>query len=402
MKQFALTSYVLYFLGGCVLTIVGSVLPQILAHYELTYTIGGQLVFLGSLGFLIGVPISTYLLARLSEKNLLALAAAFIAIAQFGMYFLPPFQWIIFFNFLNGIGVAALEMVVATLMMELFVGRRAVVMSYLEVSFGVGALFMPLVASFLINQNHWRESFLVTSILAVIMVIVCKIITFNKHTAHDEEGKSKPSDASSSVPPLLPKQTRRKVLILFVLMIFMYAGVESSLNNFLSSIFITYLKAIPSFASLSIGTFWIAMLAGRIATGWIIRKVTYERYLLFSIFGTILSLVLFILFKNIIAGYMLLLVLGLAMSGIYSITMVYANHTLSGLSARIVTGFITGFSGLGGAVFPAVIGFAMDRAGIGPALWVIAGFGIVYLAALSGVFAFKGSVYANHSLEREG
>ncbi|MED1203244.1 MFS transporter [Heyndrickxia acidicola] len=402
MKQFAITSYVMYFLGGCVLTIVGSVLPQILAHYELTYTVGGQLVFLGSLGFLLGVPISTYMLGRISEKNLLALAAAFIAVAQIGMYFLPPFQWIIFFNFLNGIGVAALEMVVATLMMELFVGRRAVVMSYLEVSFGVGALFMPLAASFFINQQHWRASFLLTSILAVVMVAVSKAIRFNKHDAHEEDASAKPSDASSAVPPVLPAQSRWKVLILFVLMIFMYAGVESSLNNFLSSIFITYLKAIPSFASLSIGTFWVAMLAGRIATGWIIRKVTYERYLLFSIIGAIFSLVLFILFKNMLAGYLLLLVLGLAMSGIYSITMVYANHTLSGLSARIVTGFITGFSGLGGAVFPAVIGFAMDRAGIGPALWVIAGFGVMYLAALTGVLVFRASVHRAHSLHSQG
>ena len=33
------------------------------------------------------------------------------------------------------------------------------------------------------------------------------------------------------------------------------------------------------------------------------------------------------------------------MSGIYSITMVYANHTFTG-SARIVTSLITGFQGL--------------------------------------------------------
>ncbi|MED3851629.1 MFS transporter [Priestia megaterium] len=309
MKKFALASYALYLLGGLVITAVGSVLPQLLTHYHVSYTVGGQLVLLGSLGFLIGVPLSSFLLGRFREMNLLTIAALMIALSQMGMLLLPPFEWIIAFNFLNGIGVAALEVVVATLMIEVFIGRRAIVMSYLEVSFGLGALLMPLVASLLISQNSWRFSF----------------------------------------------------------------------------IFITYLDVIPSQATLSISVFWVAMLIGRVATGWIIRIVTYERYLFGSIGGTIVSLVLFIVLKEAVAGYILLGFLGLAMSGIYSITMVYANHTFTG-SARIVTSLITGFSGLGGAIFPALIGFTMDASGITSALWYITAFACLYLLALCIIF----------------
>ncbi|MED3998823.1 MFS transporter [Priestia aryabhattai] len=383
MKKFALASYALYLLGGLVITAVGSVLPQLLTHYHVSYTVGGQLVLVGSLGFLIGVPLSSFLLGRFSEMNLLTISALMIALSQIGMLLLPPFEWIIVFNFLNGIGVAALEVVVATLMMEVFIGRRAIVMSYLEVSFGLGALLMPLIASLLISQNSWRYSFFITSILALLMVVVCKMIPFKKETVSTSESGA--SDANSEPAPVLAKNQRWKILALFSVMIFMYAGVESSMNNFLSSIFIVYLDVIPSQATLSISVFWVAMLIGRVATGWVIRIVTYERYLFGSIGGTIVSLVLFILLKEAVAGYILLAFLGLAMSGIYSITMVYANHTFTG-SARIVTSLITGFSGLGGAVSPALIGFAMDASGITSALWYITAFACLYLLALCIIF----------------
>lgn len=383
MKKFALASYALYLLGGLVITAVGSVLPQLLTHYHVSYTVGGQLVLVGSLGFLIGVPLSSFLLGRFSEMNLLTISALMIALSQIGMLLLPPFEWIIVFNFLNGIGVAALEVVVATLMMEVFIGRRAIVMSYLEVSFGLGALLMPLIASLLISQNSWRYSFFITSIIALLMVVVCKMIPFKKETVSTSESGA--SDANSEPAPVLAKNQRWKILALFSVMIFMYAGVESSMNNFLSSIFIVYLDVIPSQATLSISVFWVAMLIGRVATGWVIRIVTYERYLFGSIGGTIVSLVLFILLKEAVAGYILLAFLGLAMSGIYSITMVYANHTFTG-SARIVTSLITGFSGLGGAVFPALIGFTMDASGITSALWYITAFACLYLLALCIIF----------------
>jgi len=99
MKKFALASYALYLLGGLVITAVGSVLPQLLTHYHVSYTVGGQLVLLGSLGFLIGVPLSSFLLGRFREMNLLTIAALMITLSQIGMLLLPPFEWIIAFNF---------------------------------------------------------------------------------------------------------------------------------------------------------------------------------------------------------------------------------------------------------------------------------------------------------------
>ncbi|HEX7063912.1 MAG TPA: MFS transporter [Bacillales bacterium] len=385
MKQFALASYALYLLSGMVITTIGSVLPPLLAYYDLSYTVGGQLVFLGSAGFVIGVPFSSFLMNRLSERALMSMAASFVAMAQLGMLLLPPVEWIFFLNFFNGFGVAMLETVVATLMMEVFVGRRAVAMSYLEVSFGVGALVMPIISSLFIAQDAWRFSFLTPGLFAVFMAVAWWFISYSKENADVAESL----DASTPPPPKITSpRTKWLFLSLFTLMIFVYTGIEGSLNNFLSSVFVSYLGAVPYFASLSIGIFWTAMVIGRVATGWVIRKVTYSRFLLFSITGTLAGLTCFALWKNAIVAYAIVALLGLMMSGIYSITMVYANHSLPGM-ARLVTGSITGFAGLGQAVFPVFIGFTMDHADTSAALWLITGFAGLYAALLLIVFILQ-------------
>lgn len=380
LKTFTIAACALYFLSGLVVTTLGAVLTPLLAHYHLTYTIGGQLVFLGQLGFLIGVPLATVLLKRLQEKTVLSIAAAIVAVAQLGMLSLPPFGWVIACNFLNGMSVAALETVVATLMIEVFIGRRAVAMSYLEVAFGLGAIFAPMFASFLITHNMWRYAFFLTGVFAIFMAVVWKVLTFSKENV----SQTAPMDASRDIPRFIKRITKWQLLALFVVMIFMYAGVEGSLNNYLPAIFITHLNENRSHASISIGIFWVLMVVGRLMTGWIIRKITYSRFLTGSILGTMICLILFATFKHDVLGYILVGLLGLIMSGMYSITMVYANHTLPG-KERIVTSAITAFSGLGGAVLPGMIGWAMDHASAVSVIWIITAMAGLYLVALLSV-----------------
>ncbi|WP_068775572.1 sugar MFS transporter [Paenibacillus sp. FJAT-26967] len=378
MKRFAQASYVMYFLAGLVITTIGSVLPQILTHYGVSYTMGGQLVFWGAIGFLIGVPVSSFLLSRFSEKRILALACVVIALAQVGMWSLPPFPALVVLNFLNSLGAASVEIVVATLMMEVFVGRRAVVMSYLEVSFGLGALIMPLLSSLLISAGEWRFVFLLTGVTALLMAVVWSVIAYSL----SDVDHAAPQDAANVAPPEnMTPRIKVLLLTLFGFMIFVYCGIEGTMNNFLSSIFITYLEAVPAYASLSIGIFWAAMVLGRLVTGWIIRKVTYSKFLFVSLSGSFVVLAAFILLRNIWAGYALIVLLGLFLSGVYSITMVYANHTFPGM-ARLVTSLITGLAGLGGAVLPALIGYVMDDWGTLSALWMTSGFAVVYLLGL--------------------
>jgi MFS transporter, FHS family, glucose/mannose:H+ symporter len=381
MRSYLWTASIAYFITGLATVLLGSVLPQLLIHYQVSYTAGGQLVFLQFIGFLAGVPLSSWLIPRIGYKKVLVAAAFCIGILLFGLWMLPPYGIVCALSMGNGLGIAATETVVATFIMEVFVGRRAVVISYMEVAFGLGALGMPIAASFLIAHQAWRGSFLLVAILALGVSFLWMFVTI---TSHMNVGKEKSLDAVSEAPQATGRYSQGILLSLYLLLIFLYVGVESSLSGFLPAIFAPLLHQREDEATLSIATLWSAMVIGRIITSWMIRRVSYARYLFWSIIGTLAFLIALAVFRNLWGSYLLVWGVGLSMSGVYSITMVYANHAFPG-GARLVTGLLTASAGIGGAVLPLFIGYALDHLNPSAVLWIFAGFGLLLLLSLLGI-----------------
>ncbi|MEK5393376.1 MFS transporter [Margalitia sp. FSL K6-0131] len=358
MKRFLWASYGMYFLGGMTSVFFGAILPELLSYYHISYTSGGLLILLQSIGFILGVPLAASCMNRYSYRVVLTGAALTVVLAQLGILFLPTYSWLAVFVILNGIGASSLETAVASYVMELFVGRRAIYMSRLEVAFGLGALCMPAIESVLIALDWWRFSALIVSGFALFLAIVWQTVSISLKPTEDEEGDM---DAPMAKAPVFKRKiSKYTILMLFLLMIFVYVGIEGSLNSFLPTIFTVNMNSTSYIASLSTTFFWIAMLCGRLMIGWIVRRVSYERYLLGSILMGILFIFLMTRFNTIGVSYILVFGLGLGMSALYSITMVYANHTFPGME-RIVTSAVTAFAGIGGAVFPFLLGYMMDH-----------------------------------------
>lgn len=158
--------------------------------------------------------------------------------------------------------------------------------------------------------------------------------------------------------------------MLFLFIILVYVGIEGSLNSFLPSIFMFNSKASPYIASLSTSALWISMLGGRLAISWIVRRISYVPYLFGSILIGCVCLLSLTQSKTIGLSFVILFGLGFGLSAIYSITMVYANHTFPGME-RSVTSAVTAFAGIGGAVFPFIIGYMMDHYKPSQIVWLI-------------------------------
>jgi FHS family glucose/mannose:H+ symporter-like MFS transporter len=359
-----------YILIGLSHVIIASLLPELLAHYSINYSKGGQLIFAQFSGFLIGVLFVPWMSAKFSKRTTLLMMLIGLGLAQFAYGFLPPWPFMYGIGFIAGLGFGSIEAIVGTLIIESFIQKKATAMSRLEVFFGVGALIMPLIASLMISIGYWRISFYVIGCMALLLALGFKLLPFGQAEAHLSKKKS-----NITAPHFnLSYNKREKYILLFYIAFFLiYVGSEMSLVNFLPSFLIVNLKMDSAMAAQSVTFYWVTMVIGRIFTGIIAEKVNHAAFLLWSTFGAVIFTTMFAFVSNSWSAFIIIMIIGLFMSGIFAISLLYVNHLLPGKIEK-TTSILIASGGVGGALMPLMIGWIMDHFTVNTAVnFIIAG-----------------------------
>jgi FHS family glucose/mannose:H+ symporter-like MFS transporter len=133
-----------------------------------------------------------------------------------------------------------------------------------------------------------------------------------------------------------------------------------SLANFMPSMLVEKMSMDKAGAALSVTFFWIAMSIGRLFAGYIAEKIRYRSYVLISSLAALILLTLFPFTNQIWSAFTVITLLGLFMSGLFSITLVFANKLMPG-TEESTTSILIAAGGVGGAVLPLIIGWCMDH-----------------------------------------
>lgn len=159
-------------------------------------------------------------------------------------------------------------------------------------------------------------------------------------------------------------------LALSALFFMVYVGIEMSFSNYLPSILITRTGMSESNATATLSLFWGAVVFGRLFAGLLAERLGYARYLLITTIGAVFVFGLMVVTMDQIWMLVLIVLSGLCFSGIFGISLVYANGLLPGMTER-TTSLLVAFGGLGGALFPKITGWMLDRYPIQSTMWYI-------------------------------
>ncbi|GGA09059.1 putative glucose/mannose:H+ symporter GlcP [Paenibacillus marchantiophytorum] len=367
MKKLLFMSCLSYLLTGCTHVIFGAVLPELLAHYGRSYSDGGFLVFLQFGGFLLGVLSMPAMARRISRRTTITTAFGLLFLAMVSIVLLPPWPLAVSLTFIAGVAFGLVEASISTFVLMAAKDNQATAFSKLEVAFGLGALIMPLISSILIANDLWKYGFMLLGISALATGIIWSKLSLGEHDellAHKADRTK-----SANKPPALMKSSLT-FLILFMFVFFLYVGMENTIVNFLPSIFIDQLHASSSVASLAVTAYWLAMVFGRVFAGIIAEKLTYFRYLLFSFAASVVTLLLWMFSSELWSSFAIVLLLGLFMSGMYAVALIYANQLLPGRTEQITSTLIAA-GGLGGSILPLGVGWGMDKFQTGVSIWFV-------------------------------
>jgi FHS family glucose/mannose:H+ symporter-like MFS transporter len=280
------------------------------------------------------------------------------------LYFHPIWIFVVVLATINGLGFGMAQTSIGTMLLETSILRKAVMLSRLEVSFGVGALAMPIISSFLITHQHWSASFAVIVLLAMSLTITWSFTHIDHKSASIKTMKDEEKRTASI------KQLNLPQLTIFLCFVFLYVGIETSIINFLPSILVRRDALSTSDATLSVTFFWIAMVVGRILSGVIAEKVGYHRFLHYSSLGGLMFLIAIAVIKGMVASFALVFMLGLFLSGVFAIVIVFANQALNG-STKQTTSMLIAAGGIGGSILPLFIGWTMDQFQTSVTVWLL-------------------------------
>ncbi|MGG1552302.1 MFS transporter [Paenibacillus ferrarius] len=367
MKRLLFMGCLSYLLTGCTHVILGAVLPELLHHYGRSYSAGGTLVFLEFGGFLLGVLAMPWSVRYLSRRTMITLAFSLLFLAMTMIALLPPWTLMVLFTFIAGVAFGLVESGISTSVLLAAKEQQAIAFSKLEVAFGLGALCMPLISSLLIAGGVWRMAFLLLALSALLTGVVWSRLSLGEHDTllGNKADRSQPGQRSSAL-----NRKSLAFLGLFMVVFFLYVGMENAIVNFLPSIFKDGLGASSSVATLAVTVFWIAMVGGRLFAGKLAESMTYYRYLIVSFAGAVVTALLWIFSGELWSSFALVLILGLFMAGMYAVALIYANQLLPGRTEQTTSALIAA-GGFGGSVLPLGVGWGMDHLSLDVAIWFV-------------------------------
>jgi FHS family glucose/mannose:H+ symporter-like MFS transporter len=359
-----------YLLTGFTHVILGAVLTEMLEHYGRSYNDGGVLIFTQFFGFLSGVLCMPYFSRRFGRRTSVTTAFVILCLAEISIGLLPVWSVTVGLALLVGFAFGVIEAGIGTFILIAAKEKQAIAMSKLEVAFGIGALLLPLISSFLIANGVWVYAFWILGLSALMLAFVWSKLSFGSSIdallVYKEDQNSPKQARPVYTKGMLP------VLFLFMFIFFLYVGLETTIINFLPSVFMEKMQADSASGALTVTAFWLTMVIGRLFAGVIAEKLNYFRFLAYSCIGGLVVLIGFALNTTIWGGFTLVLLLGLFMAGIFAVALIFANQLLPGMTER-TTSLLIASGGMGGALLPLGIGWAMDHFQVEVTLWFFAG-----------------------------
>lgn len=382
-----------YFIVGIIHVCIGSLIPSLIQYYGRTPDQLGVLIFFQFTGFLFGVLSSPILVRKYHYFKTITLGVLVMSIVLGGFIYIKEWAYLSVICFVLGYGAGLLETTVGSFIISAE-RNSAAKFSILEVWFGVGALGFPLLVNYIIKFYEWYFILYGILLFFIFTLFVWYVFGRTKFLNFSPQNNEK-GGASLSSFTLKFKSEKITVILFISLFAFLYAGIETNLANFLSTIMILTNNELIS--SVSISCFWLAIVIGRILVGKLAHKFNYWTYITSSCFTLVILLSLFPFVRGTGMYLFIIFIIGLVIAGVFPITLILASRIMENNIDQVTSLFIASAS-LGGALVSFLISWSLSLNTI------TVTFGIFSLFALSlGCIILKMrkiSTYRNESAKR--
>ena len=371
--------YLVYFVLGVAVILIGSVLPSLREANALSYGQSGNLLSIQSVGFLLAGLVTGAVVLRFGIHRAYVGSVVFLPLGLFMLLRGGSFLFLAAAMFLVGISKGAITDYNNRVMSDYAEGAAGPLNS-LHIFFAVGACLAPFLALFLTGafaEKGWLYALTVSAGLAAAAVIVGAFIKMDLTTAPGNEA----TPAAKNIQGSRSLAFFREPLFLVTLLIgICNQALESSLMGWLTSFYLGTGIVSEQVSQLTTSLLWFSFLVGRIICMFIAAKWRPEKILVVMGLGTMVFMTLLTVSMNAPLLILSTIGLGLCLSGMYGTAVSNASSVFSRYSSAM--GLYVTIAGIGGAAAPAAIGYLTDLFSLRSGFAVLSVLSVVVAAAV--------------------
>jgi len=341
------SAYLIFIFQGLAAPLGSVMIMEIAGKYGVDTSMIGYIFALGIVGGGLAAIGSGFLLENLGQRKLIFMGiiiALLAGVAIISSNQLPIFAVGIF---LSGASSWLLVAVGNYIIVRIHQGeKRSSQLNLLNFFFSIGALITPILAGYMLARHiPWEAVFLTPSILLVILAILAY-----QPTVGSSEVRSSLIDKS------LPTASNGKWNV-NIYLIGAALGFYCMLEYSYTSWIIVHLRenfAVDIMeASLVLTTFYMCQALGRLVSGFIVKRVALNRYIISCASIGLVAVSLIIVSESYAAVLGLTILLGLGIASLYPSILSYGTLQTQAPSPHMMTFFLT--CGIGGAVIGMVL-----------------------------------------------
>jgi fucose permease len=325
------------FVFGIVMAILGAILPSLFERIGFGAGAAGNLFLTMNFAMLVTSLFFGPLVDRFGFKSLLAVSAFLVAGAFLLLSRATSYGLVLTAAVVLGIGGGGLNGGTNALTSDLHEGeKRASALNVLGIFFGFGALSIPFLIGTLRDVLGLDRILLLATGLALVPFVIYAVLRFPK--AKQAQGFPLKEAASIARSPLL-------WLAAFIL--FFQSGNEFTVGGWISTYLEKTFEFGPGPAALVLAGYWAAVMAGRLVSSRLVRKVGNERLILGSAALALVAAALMAFAPSGAAAAAGAVAIGLGFAAIYPTTLAivggrFAAFTGTAFSIVISVGLVGG------------------------------------------------------------
>lgn len=342
---------------GLVLIMLGAILPDLKADYALSYQIGGALLSVQSVGYVLAGLLAGYLPLLAGIKVSYLLIQLSVTLGFFMLLISGNPVWLLAAMLLIGIGKGGITNY-NNLLMNIYSEGNAGPLNILHACFAAGAVIAPLIV---LAVSGWRTAVIIGCICCAASLVFLVLAGFSDKDLQASE------DTGSIKEDRVKKKVdygffREPLFWITVMICFFYQAVEASFMGWMTSFLIDTGAMEASLAQFTTSVLWMALLAGRLLCSIAAAKFKPGHMILALTLITSAFLVL-LLRSGSPEGLILATAgIGLGMSGMFGTSVSNAGDIFS--RYPVCMGFFVFLTSMGAIVAPAVIGTVANTAGM--------------------------------------